>query len=256
MERWLEMFLSAIILLPRQHGILFRSDFVYLQKKGQAAISLVCVILGIMLAVQFRSNQNPQYSLQFQRVEDLTLRLSSAEKERDNLRSQVRELQFLDGDGSYKEAQRISMGAGTIQLVGSGIVITVEEERKSPKETKSSDLYYIRADDMLKILNELKAGGAEAIAINNQRLVTGSGISQAGQTMSINNVAFTTPFEIRAIGDPGTLENSLKMRGGVIETLSFWGIKITVSQRPDVQIPAYTGGFQFKHAQPMKVDGK
>jgi uncharacterized protein YlxW (UPF0749 family) len=105
---------------------------------------------------------------------------------------------------------------------------------------------------VIKILNELRAGGAEAIAINNQRLITGSGIRQNGQSMSVNNAPFAAPFEIRAIGNPATLENSLKMRGGVIETLSFWGIKITVSQRPDIQLPAYTGGFQFQYAKPMQ----
>lgn len=225
-----------------------------LPKKGQVAISLVCVVLGIMLAVQFRSNQDFRYSLQNQRVEDLTLRLSSAEKERDNLQIQVQELQ-TGGTTSAKEVQRISMGAGTIPLMGPGIVVTVEEERKSA-DGKASDLYILRADDMLKILNELRAGGAEAIAINNQRLITGSGISQNGQSMSINGTPFSAPFEIRAIGDPATLETSLKMRGGVIETLSFWGIKITVSQKPDVQIPAYTGGFKFQHAHPIKEAGK
>ncbi|SMC80471.1 DUF881 domain-containing protein [Sporomusa malonica] len=227
-----------------------------LVKKGQAAISLVCVVLGIMLAVQFRSNQDFRYSLQNQRAEDLTLRLSSAEKERDSLQSQVRELQTSGGNASYKELQRTAMGAGTIALAGPGIVVTVEEDRKPTAENRSSDLYFIRAEDMLKILNELRAGGAEAIAINNQRLITGSGIRQNGQSMSVNGTPFAAPFEIRAIGDPATLENSLKMRGGVIETLSFWGIKITVSQKPDVQIPAYTGGFQFQHAHPMKEAGK
>ncbi|WP_371370984.1 DUF881 domain-containing protein [Sporomusa aerivorans] len=225
-------------------------------KKGQVAISLVCIVLGIMLAVQFRSNQDYRYSLQNQRAEDLTLRLSSAEKERDILQSQVRELQTTDGNAAYKEVQRIAMGAGTVALTGPGIVVAVEEERKPTTDNRSSDLYLIRAEDMLKILNELRAGGAEAIAVNKQRLITGSGIRQNGQAMSVNGIPFAAPFEISVIGDPATLETSLKMRGGVIETLSFWGIKITVSQKPDVQIPPYTGGFQFQYAQPVKETGK
>lgn len=121
-----------------------------LVKKGQAAISLVCVVLGIMLAVQFRSQQDFRYSLQNQRAEDLTLRLSSAEKERDSLQSQVQELQTSGGNATYKEVQRISMGAGTIPLVGPGIVVAVEEDRKPTTDNRSSDLYIIRAEDMLE----------------------------------------------------------------------------------------------------------
>ncbi len=221
-----------------------------LPKKGQAAISLVCVVLGIILAVQFKNNQDFRYSLQNQRAEDLTLRLSSSEKEISNLQSQIRELQ--SADAAHKESQRIAMGAGTLALTGPGIIVTIEEDRRQTTTTKSSELYLIRAEDMLKILNELRAGGAEAIAINNQRLITGSGISQNGQSMSVNGTAFAAPFEIRAIGDPATLENSLKMRGGVIETLSFWGIKITVSQQPAIQLPAYTGGFNYQYAKPVE----
>ncbi len=225
-----------------------------LPKKGQAAISLVCVVLGITLAVQFKNNQDFRYSLQNQRAEDLTLRLSSSEREISNLQSQIRELQ--SADAAHKETQRIAMGAGTLALTGPGIIVTIEEERRQTLNTKSSELYLIRAEDMLKILNELRAGGAEAIAINNQRLITGSGISQNGQAMSVNGTAFAAPFEIRAIGDPATLENSLKMRGGVIETLSFWGIKITVSQQPSIQIPAYTGGFNYQYAKPVEETKK
>ncbi|QDR81517.1 DUF881 domain-containing protein [Sporomusa termitida] len=221
-----------------------------LPKKGQVSISLVCVVLGIILAVQFKNNQDFRYSLQNQRVEDLTLRLSSSEKEIAILHSQIRELQ--SADAAHKEAQRIAMGAGTLPLTGPGIIVTLEEDRRQPINTKSSELYLIRAEDMLKILNELRAGGAEAIAINNQRLITGSGIIQNGQSMSVNGTDFAAPFEIRAIGDPATLENSLKMRGGVIETLSFWGIKITVSQQPDIQLPAYTGVFHFQYAKPVE----
>ncbi len=105
---------------------------------------------------------------------------------------------------------------------------------------------------MLKVINELWAAGAEAISINEQRLVVGTEIRCAGPTISVNNAKYTPPYEIRAIGDPKTLEASLKMRGGVIETLQFWGIQATVKTQNTVKIPAFKGPHKYQFAKPVK----
>ena len=105
---------------------------------------------------------------------------------------------------------------------------------------------------MLKVINELWAAGAEAISINEQRLVVGSEIRCAGPTISVNNSKYTPPYEIRAIRDPKTLEASLKMRGGVIETLQFWGIQATIKTQPVVKIAAFKGAHKYQFAKPVE----
>ena len=107
---------------------------------------------------------------------------------------------------------------------------------------------------MLKVINELWAAGAEAISINDQRLVVGSEIRCTGPTISVNSTRHTPPYEIRAIGDPKTLEASLKMRGGVIETLQFWGIQVTVKTQPKVKIASYKGAHKYQFAKPLKEE--
>ena len=61
-------------------------------KQGQAAIAFVCVVLGFMLAVQFKTTQDIRSTIPFQRVEDLSQRLSQTEKERDSLQDEVKKL--------------------------------------------------------------------------------------------------------------------------------------------------------------------
>lgn len=226
-----------------------------MQKLGQPSIALVCVVLGIMLAVQFRATQDIRSSLQFQRVEDLTQRLIQVEKERNSLLEQVRELkQSTDADVTSKDIESIKIGAGLVPLQGTGVIITLDDTKSSaPPGSKNPNLYLIRDEDILKVLNELRAAGAEAIAINNQRLVASSEIRTAGPFVSINNQNFAAPFEIKAIGDPATLESALKIRGGVIETLQFWGIQVAVKQQENIQIPAFKGTFRFNHAHPVKA---
>lgn len=223
-------------------------------KQGQLSISLVCVVLGFMLAVQFRTTQDIGSSLQLQRAEDLTQRLMRIEKERNTLEKQVYELRQTAAAGTaLKDIENIKMGAGVLPLQGAGILVTVDDTKPTVSSgSKNPNLFSIRDEDILKILNELRAAGAEAIAINNQRLIASTEIRTAGQFISINNTSFAAPFEIKAIGDPATLETSLKMRGGVIETLQFWGIQVAVKQQDNLQIPAFKGTFRFNNAKPIK----
>ena len=102
----------------------------------------------------------------------------------------------------------------------------------------------------ITVFNELRAAGAEVISINGQRLIATSEIRCAGPTLSVNNVRSAPPYEIRAIGDAATMENALKMRGGVVETLSVWGIQLEIQRSENVEVPAYKGTTQYQYAKP------
>ena len=107
----------------------------------------------------------------------------------------------------------------------------------------------IHDEDILRIVNELRAAGAEAVSINGQRLIATSEIRCAGPTLSVNNVRSAPPYEIIAIGDIKALENSIKMRGGVEDALKVWGIQIDIQTLENVYIPPYTGNFRHVFAR-------
>ncbi|MDF2874525.1 MAG: hypothetical protein K0R22_1208 [Sporomusa sp.] len=226
-------------------------------KQGQFAIALVCVVLGIMLAVQFRTTQDIRSSIPYQRVEDLSQRLSQTEKERDALINQVQELKRTSGaEAASKEFEMVRMGAGVVAVEGPGIIVTIDDSKRPSKPGENPNLYLIHDDDILKVINELWAAGAEAISINEQRLIASSEIRCAGPTLSVNNSRYSPPYDVRVIGEPTTLENALKMRGGVIETLQFWGIQVTIKKQDDVKVPAYKGAFRFEFAKPVQEGGR
>lgn len=226
-------------------------------RQGQIALALVCAVLGFMLAVQFRTTQDIRSSIPFQRIEDLSQRLSQTEKERDILLKQLYELRQNPGlESAAKEGENIRMGAGVVALEGSGLLITVDDSKRLSKAGDNPNLYLIHDEDILKLINELWAAGAEAISINDQRLIATSEIRCAGPTLSVNNTRYSPPYEIKVIGEPQTLENSLKMRGGVIETLQFWGIQVSVKKQDILQVAAYKGAFRFEYAKPVKDGGK
>ena len=222
-------------------------------KQGRVTLALVCVILGIMLAVQFRTTQDIRSTIPFQRAVDLSQRLKQAEKERDSALRELLDVQNSTlSNAITKEAELFRMAAGYISVQGPGVVVTIDDSKRAVKLGENPNLYLIHDDDMLKVINELWAADAEAISINDQRLVIGSEIRCAGPTISVNNSRYSPPYEIRAIGDPKTLEASLKMRGGVIETLQFWGIQATVKPQPLIKIAAFKGGHKYQFAKPVE----
>ncbi|MDF2563920.1 MAG: hypothetical protein K0Q53_315 [Massilibacillus sp.] len=222
-------------------------------KQGQAAIALVCIVLGFMLAVQFRTTQDIKSTVPFQRIEDISQRLAQTEKERDSLMEEVQSLRKSSNkEVLSKEIENVKMGAGVTPLKGPGIVVTIDDSKRQSKTGENPNLYLIHDDDILKVINELWAASAEAVSINEQRLIASSEIRCAGPTLSVNNTRYSPPYEITAIGDPKNLENALKMRGGVVETLQFWGIQVSIKKLDEVNVPGYKGTFRFEYAHPVK----
>ncbi|WP_110953216.1 DUF881 domain-containing protein [Anaerosinus massiliensis] len=222
-------------------------------KQGRAAIALVCIVLGFMIAVQFRTTQDIRSTVPFQRIEDLSQRLAQTEKDRDALLEEVQALRkSSDKEVVTTQMENIKMGAGVTPLKGPGLVVTIDDSKRQSKTGENPNLYLIHDDDLLKVINELWAAGAEAISINEQRLIASSEIRCAGPTLSVNNTRYSPPYEITALGDSKNLENALKMRGGVVETLQFWGIQINIKKAEEVTIPGYKGTFRFEHARPVK----
>ncbi len=216
-------------------------------KQGRWSIACVCMVLGFMLAVQFRSTEDMKQSIPYQRLEELSDRLLQAEKDRDLLREELRAIKGRQAALPVDDELRLK--AGLVPLEGPGIIVRMDDSTQKSKAGENPNLYVIHDDDILKVINELRAAGAEAISINGQRLVGTSEIRCAGPTLSVNNVRSAAPFEIHAIGDKTTLENALKMRGGVTETLKVWGIQMEITVSDNVYVPPYKGLQKHEYAQ-------
>ena len=224
-------------------------DVINPENQNRIGLAFVSMVLGLLLTLQFRATMVQKESLPFQRIEELSARLIDTEKERDNLRAALREVtERQEMESRAANVTDLEMTAGLVGLTGPGLVITIDDSKKTAKAGENMNLYVIHDEDILRVVNELRAAGAEAISLNGQRLTATSEIRCAGPTMSVNNVRSAAPFEIIAIGDSGTLENALKMRGGVVDTLKVWGIHMELSSSEKVWIPAYKNAMRYKYA--------
>ncbi len=202
----------------------------------------VCAIIGFILAVQFRQVRDSQATVPNQRLEEISGRLIQVEEERDELANRLEILQRETNSAANQELiSELKIQACVTALQGEGIVVKMDDSTRVAKSGENPNLYLIHDDDLLRVINELKAAGAEAISINGQRLIATSEIRCAGPTLSVNNVRSSPPYEIHAVGDKKSLENAITMRGGVAETLKVWGIQLEVTASDDVYIPPYKG---------------
>ena len=203
-----------------------------------------------MVAVQFRTAQDAKGSLSQQRIEEISDRLLQTEHERDELSEELHKMQTAAvSTDNQQDKDLLRYRAALVPLEGEGVIVRMDDSTKPAKAGENPNLYVIHDDDLLRVVNELRAAGAEAIAINGQRLTGTSEIRCAGPTLSVNNVRSSAPFEIRAIGDKKSLENALRMRGGVAETLGVWGIQLDIKASNDVYIPPYRGSIRQSYAR-------
>ena len=232
--------------------------------KYQMALALVCIVLGVMLSIQFKTVNTGIGPVSENRARELASQLKKVIVERDNLLNiksdldnKIREYENQASTGSVSarllkiELDNARIIAGLEDVEGPGIMITLDDLMFG--ETVGFPL--ISHDKMLLLVNELNAAGAEAISINGQRIISTTEIRQAGTHVNINTVEFAPPFIFKAIGDSKTLEGAIMMRGGIIEEIQGSEIAVTVTQEQDIKILKYNGVIERKFAKVIKEGG-
>ena len=143
---------------------------------------------------------------------------------------------------------------GQTEVTGPGFVITLEENNEvNANEVLNISGYLVHEEDLLYIINELFNSGADAIAINDQRIVSMSSIQCDGNVIRINGKMIGAPITIQAIGYPERLDGALNRPGGYLQIMADDGIKVTTSRSENLVIPKYDGVYSSEY---LKAGGE
>ncbi|MEB3329415.1 MAG: DUF881 domain-containing protein [Candidatus Sericytochromatia bacterium] len=214
-------------------------------------ITAIAAASGFLIAVQFKTQAAYRDGLPSRRVEELVVMLKDAEAENARLAAQVETLRNNLKTAVEPSGQSVVLPRRLRALAGPGIEVEIADSAKPLAKGENPNIAIVHNEDLLKIVNELRASGATALAINDQRLMETSEISCAGPTILVNKTRLAPPFLIRAIGDPDTMLAALGLRGGVVEYLQFYGIQVNISRKPEIQVPMYVGGSSYLYAKPL-----
>ncbi|MFN8670870.1 MAG: DUF881 domain-containing protein [Candidatus Sericytochromatia bacterium] len=228
----------------------------------QLSVAGTSLILGFLLSVQFKSQAEQRArNIPSRRIEDIANLLKESEEKRKSLEKTVAELlqevnrlKSPEAVSGSKDLQDKMILTGFTSVIGQGVIVTINDSKKALENGDNPANGIVHNEDLLKITNELRSSGAEAISINENRLIANSEISCAGPTILVNKNRLTPPFEIKAIGKPDTMLSALNMRGGIIETLKFFGLEIKLEKKTEVKIPAYNGLVNFKYSKSILND--
>lgn len=176
--------------------------------------------------------------------------LERAEKELEEERQKSTE------NNSYLEQkeEEIKQGnkvIGMTEVIGPGVIVTLSDSKKDASTALNVSDLLVHDADVLSVINELKNAGAEAISINDQRLVPTSSIVCGGNIIEINGEKVGAPFEIKAIGLPEQLA-ALSRPGGYLEILKKATVGVDLKKSNSITIPKYTGVITYKFVQNSK----
>jgi len=238
-------------------------------KKGKyvmiVTISIVCFLLMMVIFMQFKVTQKSK-EINIDTMQEAELRQQLAnwknkyeetKKKREEVSNTLETYKEESSSDSKtqealeKELSTLEQALGKTDVEGEGIIINLREKKENELGEDES-ITPIFANDLIYIVNSLKDAGAEAISINNERIIGITDIVDIGEYVNIkinSNYIRTNEFEIKAIGNSSYLESSIFGKGGYAEQLEISGIKATVQKSNKVRINKYTGEIEFKYVE-------
>lgn len=228
------------------------------------AMTLAIFVMAFLVVAQLRTSRatTSQVEIPTRNVYAMATLLRQEREARVRLESQVAtlrgELESYQREGPKvsklteamtRELETMRIALGLRAMRGPGLLVRLDDPSTQPKGANPVVVTY---QDIVAVINELWAAGAEAIAVNGQRVTAITGLSQVGGTVVVNLQRLNGPFQIVAIGDPSTLERALNIRGGLIDGLRALGLSVTMTPRASIVVPAYRGTFNFEHAKPAQ----
>lgn len=230
-------------------------------KKGKITmiitIAIACFALALVMTMQFKIvNETDITSIENMREAELRSELANWKSKYEETNAQYEET--IKKINEYKqtsqsneetealvdsELEQVNMLLGKTDVGGEGIEVTLREK-------EDDEIARINADDLLLIVNALKQAGAEAISINDERIVNMSDIVDINGTfIKVNGQRILAPYIIKAIGNQSYLESALIGNGGHVDDMRKLGQDVSITKSNKITILKYNDEINTKYIE-------
>ena len=220
-------------------------------------IAIACFALALVMTMQFKIvNETDITSIENMREAELRSELANWKSKYEETNAQYEET--IKKINEYKqtsqsneetealvdsELEQVNMLLGKTDVEGEGIEVTLREK-------EDDEIARINADDLLLIVNALKQAGAEAISINDERIVNMSDIVDINGTfIKVNGKRILAPYIIKAIGNQSYLESALIGNGGHVDDMRKLGQDVSITKSNKVTILKYNDEINTKYIE-------
>lgn len=153
-----------------------------------------------------------------------------------------------------KEGDALVAAAGRSDVEGPGVEVELTDSKlpvdKLPEGFSVDDIV-VHQQDVQAVVNALWAGGAEAMMIQDQRIISTSAVRCVGNTLILQGRVYSPPYRIRAIGDPASMREMLTQSPEVLiyqEYVRAVGLGYQVRSSDRFEFPAYAGSITPDYA--------
>lgn len=234
--------------------------------KGFFFVFIAAIILGALISMNFNFERIRSYSqLNSAEYQSAVEERASLYKEIGNLKEDTieKKSKINKYSSNYKKDDKIledmkaqisdyEMFIGLNKVQGPGIVLTIKDGKTNPREENTDEIdnkllhYY----DMELILNELRLAGAEAISVNNHRVVPWTGVVCSWAFMGFDDGGMEyAPFNIYAIGDSEKLKAALLEDGSHVKELIFRKLYVNIEKKDKIIMPPTTASANVKYME-------
>lgn len=230
-------------------------------KKGKVTmiitVGIACFVLVLVMTMQFKIvNETDITSIESMRETELRTELANWKEKYEETNEQYEETmlkieEYQQTKESNEETGKLieeelaqsNLIAGSTDVQGEGIEIVL-------RESDSEEIGQITSDNLLIIVNALKLAGAEAISINEERIINMTDIVTINESfIRVNGQRILSPYVIKAIGNQTYLESGLLGNGGCVDELRKIGHDISINKKNNVKINAYSKEIRTKYIQ-------
>jgi uncharacterized protein YlxW (UPF0749 family) len=232
----------------------------------QITLGAALLALGFLIAAQLGA-EGPRVRYTTQERTPLLETAIELQAQQDGLKATIlkqrEDIQVVEGQGagsadivrqlnSQLEAARIA--AGLIPLTGIGIVLQLDDSQAPVPPGGSQADYLVGSRDVRSVVEELWVAGAEAIAINSERVTTTTAIIDIGPSLLVNSAYLAPPYQVTALG-PADLYDRLSRSPGFIDFVraraDAYGIRLSFAEPESVDMPAFAGTVTLRYSRPI-----
>ena len=231
---------------------------------ARSASVIVMALAGLMMTTAAINSRG--HDLRPERDTDMaTLVRSQAshnaalQKEAAGLRAQVEDLSKANQtpgvtSSVISSASALAPSVGLEAVSGKALRVTLDDAPLSENpDGVDANMLVVHQQDIQMVVNTLWSGGAEAMTIQGQRVISTTAVKCVGNTVVLHGVAYAPPYVIEAIGDLNAMQKALDTSEAVRiykEYVSAYQLGWSVERAGQVTMPAYTGAVAVSHATP------
>ena len=231
-----------------------------------AVVPLVAVGAGLMFATSAQTSQGNDLRssgrsnlVDVVRAQDRIVRERAAAVQQ--LQGEVDSLTAQTAPGSAQvarlraDAARLAPAAGTQAVTGPALSVSLNDSKLSAASLpvgRTPDDLVVHQQDVQSVVNALWAGGAEAMMLQDQRVISTSAVRCVGNTLILQGRVYSPPYVIQAMGDVSTLRAALDRDPEVAvyrQYVDRFALGYDVTSRGQVSFPAYVGSLSMSNAR-------